>query len=498
MKKALLLILDGVGYSEKKAHNAVLQANAPFYKNLFEAHPYSLLRTDGEYVGLPAGAMGNSEVGHISIGAGRIVDQDLTKITKFSTQEGFTKKAILHEITGQNTIHVMILLSDGGVHSHQDHLYSLLNFYNKEYPKQKIVLHIITDGRDTGPQSGRQYINKLEGYLREKENMSIATIAGRFYAMDRDKRWERIEKAFKNIYSPAQTYKGAGEALEAAYARGETDEFILPSKISEDVPQPEDAFIFCNFRSDRAREISMALAKKEFTKFTRETVLNEHRFICFTAYSEDFSFPVMFPKESPKKTLGEVIQNKGLKQLRIAETEKYAHVTYFFNGGEEKVFANEERIMIPSPKEVATYDLKPEMSAEELTNRLVAQIKMEKHDLIVCNYANGDMVGHTGNEAAAIKAIEILDKCLAKLVPTATTAGYSIFITADHGNCEEMYNTETGAAFTQHTMNPVPFIYIGKTKKRLTNGALKDIAPTILMDMEISIPKEMTGKSLFE
>tara|TARA_B100001248_G_C27399050_1_gene468340 strand:+ start:8712 stop:10214 length:1503 start_codon:yes stop_codon:yes gene_type:complete len=496
MKKVLLLILDGFGFSKKKEHNAILNAEAPFIHELFDLYPYSLLRTDGEYVGLPEGVMGNSEVGHISIGSGRVIYQDLSRISKFIQEEGFVKKQVLHDICGSNTIHIMGLLSDGGVHSHIHHLMALLDFYHKEYPDQKIALHLITDGRDTSPDKGIDYIKDLESYLEDKPQIKVASLMGRYYAMDRDKRWDRVEKAYQAVYSDKSQYKSASDALLASYDQNIGDEFLVPVKIAPIVPQKEDAFVFFNFRSDRAREISMALAKADFSEFSRSQCIKEDRFICFTSYSEDFSFPVLFPKEVPKQTLGEVIEQEGLKQLRIAETEKYAHVTYFFNGGEEKVFQGEDRILVPSPKDVATYDLKPEMSAPEVTDRLLGAINSEKYHFIVCNYANGDMVGHTGVEEAAIQAVEALDRCLKKLIPTALAQSYEIFLTADHGNCEEMADAESGKAITKHSMNPVPFMHISKNPQALKDGALQDIAPSILQIMGITKPQEMTGKSL--
>lgn len=497
MKKCLLIILDGFGHSTKTEHNAIYKANTPYIDELFKKYPHSLLQTSGEAVGLPEGVMGNSEVGHITIGSGRISYQDLTKINKFIKEKGFKTLLPLHQITGDHRIHIMGLLSDGGVHSHIDHLLSLIDFYGSEYPKQKVSLHLITDGRDTPPTSGETYLKKVEEKISKYENINISTLMGRFYAMDRDKRWERVKLAYDSMVTTDKIYSSASEAIHDAYSNKETDEFLKPRCIGEDRVKAQDAMVFFNFRADRAREITTAFTKEEFDEFPTKVKIENNHWLCFTSYSEDLDLPVLFPKDSLRHILGEVIAENGLKQLRIAETEKYAHVTYFFSGGREELFEGEDRVLIPSPKDIETYDQKPEMSAYELTDQLVEKIHEKSYDLIVCNYANGDMVGHTGVESAAIQAVEALDQCLSKVVEAAKEKDYRIFITADHGNCEEMVDEHTGKEFTQHSVNPVPLIYISEeTSVKLLDGGLQDIAPSVLDSMSIEKPDEMTGKSL--
>ncbi len=500
MSKVALIILDGYGHSEIKEHNAIALARTPFMDSLLQKYPHSLLETSGEAVGLPKGVMGNSEVGHLTIGAGRIIYQDLTRIDRFMKLEGFEKLEDLNKITAAPAIHLIGLFSDGGVHSHEDHLYGLMNFYSKKYPDKKIYLHLFMDGRDTPPKSGATYIKKLESYLVDKLNIKISTVIGRFYAMDRDKRWERVKLAYDAMaIGVGEKSKSASEAIGSAYAAGENDEFVKPRIIeSGKVIAADDAVVFFNFRADRAREITQAFAIKTFQEFPCPIKVEVKNWICFSPYSEEFEFPTLFTKEDLSKILPELVSEHGLKQLRIAETEKYAHVTYFFNGGKEAIFSEEDRIMVESPREVETYDQKPEMSAPALTEKLVEAINTKKYDLVICNYANGDMVGHTGIEPAAIKAVEVLDVCMKQVCESALSAGYDVLISADHGNCEEMLDVETGDPMTQHSTNPVPFIWVGQNAigAKLTNGTLADIAPTILDFLKIPKPGQMSGKSL--
>jgi 2,3-bisphosphoglycerate-independent phosphoglycerate mutase len=500
MSKVALIILDGYGHSEETAHNAVALAKKPYIDSLFKKYPSSLLETSGEAVGLPAGIMGNSEVGHLTIGAGRVIYQDLTRIDRFMRLEGFEKLEDLNRIVGAPAIHLIGLFSDGGVHSHESHLNGLIDFYHKKYPQQKIYLHLFTDGRDTPPQSGAYYMNKLEQFIFNKPSVKISTVVGRFYAMDRDQRWDRVQLAYEAMAIGVGEKATSGiEAVEAAYAAGENDEFIKPRVIAGGKTiSKDDAVVFFNFRADRARELSQAFGIATFKEFPTPIKVETKNWVCFSPYSEDFQFPALFKKDELTRILPEIVSERGLKQLRIAETEKYAHVTYFFNGGKESIFSDEERIMVESPREVETYDQKPEMSAYAITDKLVAAIASEKYDLIVCNYANGDMVGHTGVEPAAIKAVETLDACLHKVCEEALKHGYDILISADHGNCEEMLDVKSGEPMTQHSTNPVPLLWVGKNAigKKLINGSLADIAPTTLDLLNIQKPEQMTGRSL--
>ncbi|MBR6244635.1 2,3-bisphosphoglycerate-independent phosphoglycerate mutase [bacterium] len=505
-KRVILTILDGFGIRDSKDFNAVKTAKTPNIDRLLANSPSCQLSASGLDVGLPKGQMGNSEVGHTNIGAGRIVYQDLTKIDKSIDDGDFFRNEVLLEVAEKlkksgGRLHLMGLVSPGGVHSSMDHIKALLDFGKRA--GLKVTLHCFLDGRDTPPKSALEYVGELEDKLESEKIGTIGTVTGRFYAMDRDNRWERVEKAYDALISGiGLTAKCGREAVEQAYSRGETDEFVLPTVILDEKGEPKglvsdgDAVVFFNFRADRAREISMAVNFDDFTGFERKKRVNLVVYATMTRYRADFPFKVLFEHEELKNILGEVVSNAGKTQLRIAETEKYAHVTFFFNGGKETVFDGEERILVPSPK-VQTYDLKPEMSACEVTDRLLENI--EKFDLVILNFANPDMVGHTGVMEAAVKAIEAVDECVGRIMKKVEEEGRVMVLTADHGNSEQMFNEETHAPHTAHTTNPVPFaVYNYDRKVTLKNGVLADIAPTILKIMELPVPKEMSGKELFE
>lgn len=502
-KPTVLMILDGWGLSDEVEYNAIRQAKTPNMDRLCKMYPYTTLDAHGLAVGLPEGQMGNSEVGHLNIGAGRIVYQDLTRICKAIEDGSFYQNAQLikamDKAKEKNTaLHLMGLLSDGGVHSHIEHLFALLKMA-KEHNLSKVYIHAILDGRDVLPQSGINYVKQLEEKIKEIGCGKIASVMGRYYAMDRDNRWERVEKAYNAIVLADVEYKkSAIEGIEESYAKGVTDEFVEPFHLENTEKIKEnDSVIFFNFRPDRAREITRAIKSKNFTGFKCTGEVPDN-FVCMTEYDETFSLAIAFLPEHIEKTLGEVVSKENLHQLRIAETEKYAHVTFFFNGGEEVPYANEERVLIPSPK-VATYDLQPEMSAVPVTNKLLKLLQEDKYDLVILNYANTDMVGHTGSIPAAIKAAETVDTCLAKVVDLVLAKGGNLCITADHGNAEKMRDTLTNEPFTAHTTNRVPFILVGEQFKEVSlrkDGILADIAPTILTIMNIDKPKEMTGSSL--
>lgn len=502
-KKVLLIILDGFGHSNDPRHNAIRLARTPNYNMFLEVYPHSLLITHGREVGLPDGIMGNSEVGHLNIGSGRIIYQDLSKISKFSKEIGFDSLPDLQRIIKNPTgaFHIIGLLSDGGVHSHIEHLFSLIDSAQKISKEKPVFIHIITDGRDTSPKSGIRFAKELQKKVDNLPNVAIASVCGRFYVMDRDKRWERVQEAYNayaGVVSP-QEFVSAEKAIEDAYSKNETDEFIKPRWVEGGVHfTSKDQVLFFNYRADRAREISQAFALSTFKEFKTPVKIKPENWVTFTVYQKDFPFPALFPQETHKNILGEIISKRGDKQLRVAETEKYAHVTYFFNGGVEVPFEGEDRVLVPSPKDVKTYDEKPEMSAREVAENILKSMDLSKYKLIVSNFANGDMVGHTGVESAAVRAVEVLDELLGKIVNKALEKGFNTFITADHGNVEEMYDFETNQPSTQHSLNPVPFIWIAKDAigKKLKNGVLADIAPTILTVMGIAVPQEMTGKSL--
>ena len=504
-KLTMLMILDGFGENGEERANAVKLANTPNIDKLMKTCPTTDIHTSGLDVGLPEGQMGNSEVGHTNIGAGRIVYQELTRITK-SIEDGdfFTNEEFVAAIENckkyNSKLHIIGLLSNGGVHSHIRHLFGLLELA-KRRDFEDVYVHCFMDGRDTPPSSGESFISELEEKMKEKGVGKIATITGRFYAMDRDKRWQRVEKAYNALV------RGEGEkatsaigAVESSYQKEIFDEFIEPTVIvNGETPVAtigkHDSVIFYNYRPDRAREITRALVDKEFNEFEVEKDLDLY-YVCMTSYDETMpNVHIAFKKEELKNTFGEYISNKGLTQLRIAETEKYAHVTFFFNGGEEKQYKGEDRILVPSPK-VETYDLKPEMSACEVTDKVVEAINSEKYDCIILNYANPDMVGHTGNLEAAIKAIETIDKCVGRVVEAVQKQEGVLLITADHGNAEQMIDYKTGEPHTAHTTNPVPLILVGMEEAKLKEGKLADIAPTMLDIMHLEKPEEMTGESL--
>lgn len=503
-----LVILDGWGMGdEQDAYNAICQSETPHMKLLSELYPSTTLTCSGEAVGLPEGQMGNSEVGHLNIGAGRVVYQELTRITK-EIREGefFTNPVLVNAVeqakANNSALHLMGLVSDGGVHSHINHLYALLELAKRNDLK-KVYVHAFLDGRDVPPSSGIEYIKALEEKIAEIGIGSIATVAGRYYAMDRDKRWERVEKAYNAmVCREGEEAASASEAVETSYKLGKTDEFVAPTVIAgcgDCGIKAKDSVIFFNFRPDRARELTRVFIDEKFDGFARCGGLLPVHFASMTQYDETVVVPVAYKPQFLKNTLGEVLENNGLTQLRIAETEKYAHVTFFFNGGEEKPYHGEERILVASPK-VATYDLQPEMSAIEVTDKLVEAIKTGKFDVIILNYANSDMVGHTGKLDAAMKAVTTVDNCVGRVVEAMRNQGGITLITADHGNAEMMLDHVTGEPFTAHTTNEVPLILVSEKHRgrAIKKGILADLAPTILDLAGVAIPEEMTGKSLIK
>lgn len=503
MSKAFLVILDGYGIALNPEVSAIEKAVKPTLDSIFSANPTTQLIASGEAVGLPEGQFGNSEVGHLNIGSGRIVWQDISRINK-EIREGtfFTNpvlKSIAEEARKSGKLHLMGLVSDGGVHSYHTHLYALLEFAKKENIPN-VYIHAFTDGRDTDPKSGKGYVADLERVAKEIGVGTVSSIIGRYYAMDRDNRWERVKRAYDLLVSGVGTnYSSSSEAFDTNYAAGKTDEFLEPSLIGnsdESRLSPSDAVLFFNFRSDRAREITRALTQDEFNGFEREIDLNL-KYVCFTQYDATFKgLNIAFEPQSFENVLGKVVSQAGLKQLRIAETEKYPHVTFFFNGGVEIPFEGEDRILIPSPK-VATYDLQPEMSAPGVGKALHEAIDSEKYDLIILNFANPDMVGHTGDIFAAAKAVEAVDKELEHLIPIAVEKGYQILVIADHGNADCMINPD-GSPNTAHTTQPVPCALINNPNSvSLHKGILADVAPTLLKILDLPQPKEMTGTPLF-
>jgi len=504
-RPTLLMILDGFGYNPNKEGNAIAAANIPNINALLSAYPHTLLGTSGMDVGLPVGQMGNSEVGHLNIGAGRIVYQEFTRITKAIKDKDFFKNKVLvttmEKVKNENkALHLFGLLSDGGVHSHNTHLYALLEM-SKHLGLKKVYIHAFLDGRDVPPKSAIGYIKELEYNIKKIGIGEIASISGRYYAMDRDKRWERVSLAYDAIAcgegTKAQT---AEEAVINSYNKNESDEFVTPTVIIKDgVPictvSSNDAIIMFNFRPDRAREITRAFVDTEFDGFKKRDGHIPVSYVCMTQYDAEMpNVDVAFPPQTLENTLGQYISSLGLKQLRIAETEKYAHVTFFFNGGIEAPNVNEDRILIPSPK-IATYDLKPEMSAFEVTDRLLQEINRDYYDLIIINYANADMVGHTGIMEAAIQAIEAVDTCIGRVYNAVKEKNGTLIITADHGNADSMLD-DNGSTVTAHSLNKVPFILVSEESFELSEGILADVAPTVLDIMGLEIPEEMTGKSL--
>ncbi|MBV1916164.1 MAG: 2,3-bisphosphoglycerate-independent phosphoglycerate mutase [Pseudomonadales bacterium] len=508
-KPLSLIILDGWGHSETSTSNAIELANTPVWDQLIATSPHTLISTSGMAVGLPEGQMGNSEVGHMNLGAGRTVYQDYTRIGKAIEEGDFFEnpelvKALKAAASSNNTVQILGLLSPGGVHSHEEHIFAMIKMAH-QYGVQSLNIHAFLDGRDTPPRSAQPSIEKLEAILKEYPGYQIASLCGRYYAMDRDNRWDRVERAYDLMVDGKTEYQysSALEALDAAYSRDENDEFVQPSAITIDGKSSKivdhDQIIFMNFRADRAREITRAINEQNFQGFKRSSTPKIGGFVMLTRYAADIDLPSAFPPVALQQILGEYLSESGKTQLRISETEKYAHVTFFFNGGQEEPFPGEERILIPSP-DVATYDLQPQMSAPELTDQLVNAIKSGKFDVIICNYPNGDMVGHTGSMEAAKLAVETVDHCLARIQKATLEAGGEALITADHGNVEQMFDPVTGQPHTAHTTGPVPLVYIGESARQFNeqSGQLSDIAPTMLDMLEMPKPAEMTGHSLLK
>jgi 2,3-bisphosphoglycerate-independent phosphoglycerate mutase len=503
----ILIILDGFGINPRKEGNAVANASTPHLDKLLKDYPNSRMSMSGTDVGLPAGQMGNSEVGHMILGAGRIVYQDLTLIHKDIDDGAFFNNRVLLDTLRRtkeksDRLHLMGLLGDGGVHSHQRHMEALIEMAHREQ-LGKVYLHLFTDGRDTPPHSAEQFMLDVNEKLKAYPNVKVATVSGRYYAMDRDKRWDRVEKAYNCLTEGVgNKAPSALDAIRNSYKEKVTDEFILPTVIDGVAPEglirDGDGVIFFNFRADRARELTRALTEDDFKEFPRARHLKLAAYTTMTRYDETFKVPVAYSPREIKRILGEIAGQAGIRQLRIAETEKYAHVTYFFNGGEEKKFPGEERILIPSPKDVATYDLKPEMSARPVTEALIKFLREQDVGLVIANYANADMVGHTGNFEASVKAVEVIDECLGKVIDAALSKKGKVIITADHGNIEQLIDYDTGMPHTAHTTNLVPVILIDEERKkcRLNQGTGIDIAPTVLQLLKQPQPKEMTGRSL--
>ncbi len=507
-KPLVLLILDGWGYREDPADNAIAQANTPVMDRLWRDYPHSLISGSGMDVGLPDGQMGNSEVGHVNLGSGRVVYQELTRITKAISDGDFFENPVLTSavqtaVKAGKAVHLMGLLSPGGVHSHEDHLIAMIELAARQ-GADKIYLHAFLDGRDTPPRSAEASLLRVQQRCAELGKGQIASVIGRYFAMDRDKRWDRVEQAYDLIVDgmAAYTATDAVSALQAAYERGENDEFVKATAIVGNGGQPVqlqdgDALIFMNFRADRARQFSRTFTEPAFDAFARKRVVQLGAFVQLTEYAADIKAPVAYPPESLNNVLGEWLAKHQKTQLRISETEKYAHVTFFFSGGREDLFPGEERILIPSPN-VATYDLQPEMNSTLLTDKLVEAIHSGKFDVIICNYPNGDMVGHTGILSAAVKAVEAVDHCIGRVVTALEAVGGECIITADHGNAEQMLDHESGQAHTAHTSDPVPLIYVGRPAGVVEGGILSDIAPTMLTLLGMPVPAEMTGKVLFQ
>jgi 2,3-bisphosphoglycerate-independent phosphoglycerate mutase len=503
-----LTILDGWGYSESSHFNAIAAARTPVWDGLWKQCAHTFIRTSGSEVGLPASQMGNSEVGHLNLGAGRVVYQEFTRVSRAIKDGTFCKndtlvQAVDKAIAKGKAVHVLGLLSPGGVHSHEEHIHAMVGLAVKRGARN-VYVHAFLDGRDTPPRSAESSLRLMEEKFAEFGGGRFASVVGRYYAMDRDHRWPRIQAAYDLITGCRAEFEApdALTALEMAYARDEGDEFVKPTRIvpagaAPVVMEDGDAVVFMNYRSDRGRQITRPFIEPAFDCFVRGRTPQLGAFVTLTEYSADFDVEVAFPSERMRNLFGEYVAKLGLRQLRIAETEKYAHVTFFFNGGREEPFAGEDRILVPSPN-VATYDLQPEMSAFVVTDRLVEAIDGGKYDVIICNYANPDMVGHTGNMDAAVKAIEALDVCLGRVVEAVKRAGGEMLITADHGNAEQMRGDDTGQPHTAHTCNPVPFIYVGRRARVAPTGALCDVAPTMLRLMDLPLPEGMTGRPLVE
>jgi len=506
-KPVVLIVLDGWGMRHQREHNAIAGARKPVWDRLWRESPHAAIRTSGSAVGLPSGQMGNSEVGHLNIGAGRVVYQEFTRVSRsIRTGSFFSNRTLTDAVdmaVGCNTaVHILGLLSPGGVHSHEEHIHAMARLA-VERGAPRVYVHAFLDGRDMPPKSAGPSIAAMNAVFAELGRGRIASISGRYYAMDRDNRWDRVAKAYDLLVDGTAEFEApdAADALELAYARGETDEFVKPTRIvcAGEPPvaiRDGDVVINMNYRSDRVRQITRALVQPGFDAFHRSVVRRLAVYVSLTEYSKDFDVPIAFPPERLKNGFGEYIASLGLHQLRVAETEKYAHVTFFFNGGVEQPFEGEDRLLIPSPK-VSTYDLKPEMSAGEVTDAMVGAILGGRYDVIICNYANADMVGHTGNYAAAVQAIETIDHCMGRVIEALHTVGGEMLVTADHGNAEQMVDEEAGQPHTAHTNNLVPLIYVGSRRASLrADGALCDLAPTLLQMMGLAQPQEMTGRSL--
>ncbi|NOZ35099.1 MAG: 2,3-bisphosphoglycerate-independent phosphoglycerate mutase [Chlorobi bacterium] len=504
-KRTLLMILDGWGIGKHDKADAVFQGETPYIDNLLNTYPNSQLKTYGENVGLPDGQMGNSEVGHMNIGAGRIVYQDLVRINKAVADNSIAENPVLKEAfeyaqKNKKAVHFLGLVSNGGVHSSQEHLYKLCDL-TQDYNLPDVFIHAITDGRDTDPRSGKQFIQKLENHLKTS-NGKIATLIGRYFTMDRDNRWDRIKKGY-DLMTAGIGKKNTNvlDAVEDSYKAGKTDEFIEPVVLTDENNKPlglikeEDVVICFNFRTDRLRQITTVLTQKEMPDEGMHTI--KLHYLTMTRYDDNFqNVRIIYDKENLKNTMGEIISKLGLKQLRIAETEKFAHVTFFFSGGRDEAFPGEKRILIQSPK-VATYDLQPEMSVYKVADALIKELKTKENNFICLNFANGDMVGHTGIYEAILKAVKAVDENVNRVVETAKANGYTVMIIADHGNADNAINPD-GSPNTAHSLNPVPCILVDNDYKKINNGVLADVAPTLLHIMNIDIPKEMTGKILVE
>jgi 2,3-bisphosphoglycerate-independent phosphoglycerate mutase len=510
VKPVLLVVLDGWGNRAEREANAIAIAGTPNVDSLKNDFPFTQVETSGNAVGLPDGQMGNSEVGHVNLGAGRVVYQDLVRINRaVADGELFTNPALVEACrkakAAGGAVHFMGLLSDGGVHSHQEHLYALLELAKRE-GVAKACVHAFMDGRDTPPKSGLEYMRKLKARLASTGYGTLATVIGRFFAMDRDKRWDRVEQAWAAmVRGEGVKAKGGVAALEHSYDANETDEFVRPTVVTglDGLPngtiRDGDAVVFFNFRSDRARELTRAFTDPNFNDFERGDAPKLSAYVCMTEYDRSFGLPIAFAAQSLDRIFPQIVADTGLAQLRCAETEKYAHVTFFFNGGRELVYPGEDRILVPSPRDVKTYDQKPEMSAREVADKLVAAIGSGKYGLIVANFANPDMVGHTGVLDAAVKAVKVVDECVGRLREAAKKAGMAMIVTADHGNCEMMVDPVTGEPHTAHTLNPVPFVLADpdfKGAKLRSKGVLADVAPTILQVMGLPQPTEMKGLGL--
>jgi 2,3-bisphosphoglycerate-independent phosphoglycerate mutase len=496
--------MDGWGYSEDPKHNAILAADTPVWDQLWQQYPHTLINASGAGVGLPGEQMGNSEVGHLNIGAGRVVYQEFTRIGQAIKTGSFFDNSTLTDgldaaVQNGKAVHIMGLLSDGGVHSHVEHIQAMVRLAAQRGAKQ-IYVHAFLDGRDTPPRSAHHSLAAMEQTYAELGFGKTASLVGRFYAMDRDQRWNRVEQAYRLISEGEADFQAdtAKAALDAAYARDENDEFVKATVIGDAVKmQDGDSVFFMNFRADRARELSECFIKEDFDAFAKPRQIKLAAFVTLTEYKKDFTAPAAYPPEKFNNLFGDYIAQKGLTQLRIAETEKYAHVTFFFNGGRDAPYEGEERILVPSPK-VETYDQQPAMSAPEVADQLVKAIHSNKFDVIICNFANADMVGHTGNFDAAVKAVEAVDNCLGRIWSALKEAGGEMLVTADHGNAEKMQDDEKGQAHTAHTSNLVPLLYAGRDGKCAAQGNLSDIAPTMLNLMNLPIPTEMSKHLLVE